>query len=518
MPATPLDITRCHPLVATGAGALGDNVEPVGPPRRARAIRQRTLALLLAGCALAAAHPPAAADARPRVFVLTDIENEPDDTQSLIRLLLYANDLDLRGLVATTSVHMKEGTHADSIRRLIGRYGQVLPMLRRHDPAYPDVARLLAVVAAGQPGYGMKAIGPERASAGSTLLLRELEREDARPLWVSVWGGANTLAQALLTLRETRAPAAVERAVRRLRVYSISDQDDAGAWLRREFPGLFYIVSPGGYGNATWGGMNQTVDGIDNSTVSNAWIARHIQQGQGPLGAAYPDVAYGMEGDTPAFLGLIPNGLNEPERPDWGGWGGRYTLYTPRLEDTDPQGFNGGVPVEAETRPIWTNAVDRYRPFVPGAHGRSMKPGEREFTGNGVTVWRWREAVQHDFAARLQWTIKPPTQANHPPVARLAHGNALQVRSGDWITLDASPSSDPDGDSLSYLWFTYPEAGDLKAPLSLGTENMGRVRLQVPAVDAPATAHVIVQVSDKGSPSLTRYQRIVLTISPRNPP
>ena len=77
-----------------------------------------------------------------------------------------------------------------------------------------------------------------------------------------------------------------------------------------------------------------------------------------------------MEGGTPSFLGLIPNGLNVPERPDWGGWGGRYELYTPRHEDTDPTGFNGGVPVEPETRPIWTNAVDRYR--CEAAAGRQL--------------------------------------------------------------------------------------------------------------------------------------------------
>src|SRR3546814_12615538 len=81
------------------------------------------------------------------------------------------------------------------------------------------------------------------------------------------------------------------------------------------------------------------------------------------MGAGYPDVAYGMEGETPTFLGLIPNGLNAPERPDWGGWGGRYILRTPARNETDPTGFNGGVPVPQETRPIWTNAVDKVTPF-----------------------------------------------------------------------------------------------------------------------------------------------------------
>ncbi|HEV6965699.1 DUF1593 domain-containing protein [Roseateles sp.] len=470
-------------------------------------------ALLLGLCGLAAA--AAAAPGRPRLIVLTDIENEPDDTQSLVRLLLYANDIELRGLVATTSTHLRDRVHPESIRRLIGRYAQVLPRLRQHDPAYPAAAELLARVAAGQPGYGLQAIGEGHDTPGSELLLRELQRPDPRPLWVSVWGGANTLAQALHTLRRTHSAAELETAVRRLRVYTISDQDDSGAWLRREFPELFYIVSPGGYGNGTWGAMFGVVDGIDNTNVGNAWIARHIQQGHGPLGAAYPDVAYGMEGDTPSFLGLIPNGLNAPEHPDWGGWGGRYESYTPRREDTDPDGFNGRVPVEAETRPIWTNAVDRYRPYVAATHGRPVKPGEREFSGAGVTLWRWREAFQNDFAARMLWTTHRPAEANHAPVVRLAHAAELQVRSGDWVTLDASPSTDPDGDSLSFLWFAYPEAGTLKTPLALGAENLRRTGLRVPEVDAPATAHVIVQVTDKGSPALTRYRRVILHIQPK---
>jgi hypothetical protein len=473
-------------------------------------------ALALSAAALCAPAPAADGPSpKPRLVVLTDIENEPDDTQSLVRLLLYANDIELRGLVATTSVHMRQGVHPESIRRLIGRYAQALPSLRRHDPAYPSAAQLLARVAPGQPGYGLQAIGEGRDTPGSELLLRELERPDARPLWVSVWGGANTLAQALHTLQRTRPPQAVAQAVQRLRVYAISDQDDTGAWLRRQFPQLFYIVSPGGYGNGTWGAMFGVVEGIDNQHVSNAWIATHIQQGHGPLGAAYPDIAYGMEGDTPSFLGLIPNGLNAPEHPDWGGWGGRYALYTPRREDTDPGGFNGGVPVEAETRPIWTNAVDRYRPHVPAAYGRPVKPGEREFSGAGVTLWRWREAFQNDFAARMLWATRPRAETNHAPAVRLAHAAELHLRGGDWVTLDASPSTDPDGDSLSFLWFVYPEAGTLQAPLSPGTENLARLGFQVPEVDASATAHVIVQVTDKGIPALTRYQRVILHIAPR---
>jgi hypothetical protein len=146
------------------------------------------LCLCLAGAALAAAPPE-----RPRLVVLTDIENEPDDTQSLVRLLLYANDIELRGLVATTSTHLRDRVHPDSIRRVIERYGQVLPRLRQHDPAYPAAPELLTLVAAGQPGYGLQAIGEGRDTPGSALLLRELLRPYPRPLWVSEAPGCGAI-------------------------------------------------------------------------------------------------------------------------------------------------------------------------------------------------------------------------------------------------------------------------------------------------------------------------------------
>ena len=79
--------------------------------------------------------------------------------------------------------------------------------------------------------------------------------------------------------------------------------------------------------------------GSDRESVSNNWLAKNIQQGHGPLGALYPDVAYGMEGDTPAYLGLIENGLNNANHPNIGGWGGRYELYLPTLRDSNSGAF-----------------------------------------------------------------------------------------------------------------------------------------------------------------------------------
>ncbi|RPI20730.1 MAG: DUF1593 domain-containing protein, partial [Acidobacteria bacterium] len=261
---------------------------------------------------------PASETAKQRLIVLTDIENEPDDTESMVRLLLYSDVIDIQGIIATTSIHMRTSVHPESIQAVIRAYAKVHSNLVKHDANYPATDVLQALVKQGLPEYGMKGVGPGKDSEGSEWIIRVLEENDDRPLWVTAWGGPNTLAQALYKTRATKTAAELERLVAKLRVYTISDQDDSGSWMRKTFPTLFYIVSPGGYGAGTWTGINTVVPGIDNSTISNKWLAENIQQGHGPLGALYPDVAYGMEGDTPSFLGLIPNGLGNPEHPEWG--------------------------------------------------------------------------------------------------------------------------------------------------------------------------------------------------------
>jgi Protein of unknown function (DUF1593) len=473
-------------------------------------------ALLLAfGLAASAATDETSPARAHRLVVLTDVENEPDDTQSLVRLMLYSNVIDLQGLVATTSIHMKHRPSPQSIRRVIDAYGKVRDNLLLHEPGFPAVATLQALVKEGAASYGMLAVGPEQESEGSEWIIRLLDQPDERPLWVTAWGGPNTLAQALHKLRATRTEAELKRLVAKLRVYTISDQDDSGPWIRKNFPDLFYIVSPGGYGAATWTGIMHAEPGFDNTSISNRWLAENIQQGHGPLGAIYPDVAYGMEGDTPSFLALIPNGLNVPEHPEWGGWGGRYERYVPELAALDPAGFTGGVPVDPETRPIWTNAVDDYAPPVAGEYGRAMRAGEKSMKSFRTTIWRWRDDFQRDFAARMDWTILPRAAANHPPVPVLAHPEAVTVKSGERFVLDAHGSTDPDGDNLGFWWFQYPEAGTYRGKIPLqGAENIWRIGFVAPKVEKPETAHFILRLTDKGTPALTRYRRVIVTLVP----
>jgi hypothetical protein len=446
---------------------------------------------------------------------MTDIEADPDDTQSLVRLLLYSNEIDIKGLIATTSCWHKTIVNPESIKKIIQAYDRVQPNLKKHHPDFPEAGILFPLIKKGIPKYGMEGVGEGMDSEGSDWIIQVLEEQDARPLWISAWGGVNTLAQALYKIEKTKGKKEAKRLISKLRVYTISDQDDSGIWIRNNFPDLFYIVSPGDdYESATWNAINSFIHGIDNEKISNTWLAQNIQQGHGALGAAYPDVSWGMEGDTPSFLSLILNGLNNAAHPEWGGWGGRYELYKPDFS-TQKEG-GSGVPFEPETRKIWTNAVDSYVPYIQSDYGRTVKPDTITFTDNKVTLWRWRDDFQNDFAARMDWCIKSYEEANHSPFIVLSNPEQITVKSGQGFGLDAFNTTDPDGDSFSFLWFNYPEAGTYNKPIEIeGAENTHGAYIIAPEVEKEETAHFILKVTDKGEPRLSSYKRIIVRIMPQ---
>jgi len=256
--------------------------------------------------------------------------------------------------------------------------------------------------------------------------------------------------------------------------------------------------------------MSFPMPGSNRESVSREWLVKNIQQGHGPLGAAYPDVAYGMEGDTPSFLWLISNGLNDPEHPDFGGWGGRYRLYLPSLDSSAgilPPRPNWPVD-QPETRSFWTNSEDSVISLVDNKGYKNIQ----------ATIWRWREDFQNDFAARIIWTHAEYKQANHPPVPALAIPDHFTVKSGETFHLNADGTSDPDGDSMSYLWFQYPEAGTYKGYVSFSpySPNLYDLPVTAPTVDAPVTLHFILRVTDKGTPALSRYKRVIVTVLPKS--
>jgi hypothetical protein len=165
---------------------------------------------------------------------------------------------------------------------------------------------------------------------------------------------------------------------------------------------------------------------------------------------------------------------------------------------------------EPETRPFWSDAQDE----VLGVDGNWH-------TSNKATIWRWRSAYQNDFRARMDWTIKPYTQANHPPIAKLKHANELTVKSGERVNLCAEGSSDPDNNALSFEWFYYGEPSTIvldtsRKGLLLKIEDYDKINawFTAPKVKKPETMHIILAVTDNGVPPLTRYQRVIITVTP----
>lgn len=123
----------------------------------------------------------------------------------------------------------------------------------------------------------------------------------------------------------------------------------------------------------------------------------------------------------------------------------------------------------------------------------------------------------------MDWTIKPYADANHPPVAKLGLPAELSAKPGATVQLSAEGSSDPDGDALSYEWFYYGEVGTLTTsdgrtgqPVEIEGYDQERASFTVPdrRVMPPGsgTMHLILAVTDAGSPPLTRYQRVIVTV------
>lgn len=445
-------------------------------------------------------------DVRPRLLVLTDIGGDPDDQQSMIRLMTYANEFAIEGLVASASGtpgELKEAVvRPDLIREIVEAYATVQPNLARHDPRYPPAAALRGAIKAGNPQRGRAHVGEGQDTEGSGWIIAMGDKTDPRPLNIAIWGGQTDLAQALWRVREDRGKAGFERFVARLRIHDIADQDGLQPWIAREFPGLFYVLNKAPASQdrreAVFRGMY--LDG-DVELTSRAWIDANVREGHGALGALYPARTWTApnphgvlkEGDTPSWFFFLPNGVNDPAHPAWGGWGGRFE----RAE-------NG----------VFRDAPDQL--------GDVRHPR--------VGVWRWRPTFQADFQARMDWCVRPPAEANHAPrVSVKSPDGALRVmddgadrgvygilrlgtRAGRSVRLDASGSRDPEGDTLRFRWWIHEAAGRAGRGLTIESADSPSVLLVVPDEDRAREVHVIVEATDDGSPPLTTFQRILVEV------
>lgn len=331
---------------------------------------------------LAAAPRTAQMEQRPRLAILTDIGGDPDDQQSLVRLLMYANEFRLEALLASASGTpgelQRSITRPELIRETIHAYGQVRDNLLKHAKGWPTAQQLQSAVKSGNPQRGRKQIGAGHDTEGSRFLVEQIDAGSQQdPLNISIWGGQTDLAQALWRVKQDRGAPGWREFAAKLRVFDISDQDGIADWLRDEFRGLHYILAKAPPGRdkreGAYRGMYLTGD---ESLTSRDWVERNVVS-SGPLGALYPLKTWTApnrhaclkEGDTPSWFFFLPGGGNDPRDPTKPGWGGQYQRQ-----------------------------ADGWYRDLPAREG--FDPRE--------TVSRWRPDFQRDFARRLRWCAGQP--------------------------------------------------------------------------------------------------------------
>ena len=418
---------------------------------------------------------------KPRVINTTDLGADPDDEQSMVRQLVCANEFDIEGLIVSTGCWKKTQNNTDMLDKIVDAYEEVYPNLTVHADGFPTPQYLKSISVMGQTGYGMADVGEGKDSPGSDLIIASVDKDDPRPVWVMGWGGMNTIAQAIWKVRETRSPEELVKFLSKLRLFDILGQDDAGAWIAKNFPDVFYIRATKVY----------------NWQPSDEYLKEHIQS-HGPLGKVYPDTKWATEGDTPAFMHVYPNGLNNPEQIDQGSWGGRFSFVKQE-----------GIRSMSEVHKIKEDGETRFDPYF--MYGNTED--------GGTSIKMWEKGYNNDFAARMDWSITEKYKdANHHPIAILKDDktrNVLEmvVEVGSTVKLSADKSSDPDGDALTYNWIFYKEPGTFKGKINIEGNSTKSVSMEIPKEAKGKTIHIILEIHDDGEPRLYAYRRLVIEVN-----
>ena len=421
-----------------------------------------------------------ATNAKPRVIVTTD--GEIDDRCSMIRFLLYVNEWDVEGLIYSSSrFHWRGHNWAGEewIDDQIDLYEDVVDRLQAHDPAYPDPDELRDCVAVGNVAdVGVM----DEETPGSDCIVEALLDDKPGPVYLQVWGGTNTVARALKTIEEEYPDRMAEVAETAI-VYVILNQDRTlREYIQPHWPDLQVLNSFRQFAVFAYNWDELIPDPEVRAYLEDDWMREHVIDDHGPLCGAYPTADWDeglfvSEGDTPAYFHQIPVGLAGLEHPNYGGWGGRFVR-------------------EPGSKNVWIGAAD---------DGDRYKP-----------IWRWIPALQRDFAARADWCVTEPADANHPPSV-VVNGEAgvgsvrRAVEPGAVVTLDGRESSDPDGDELAFEWWHYPEpsTGARELAPTIHRPHRAQTTVTVPE-DDDREDHVILSVTDDGDPPLTRYRRVIL--------
>jgi hypothetical protein len=457
------------------------------------------------------------------------------------------------GLCPCTSWRFSPDEHF--VDNIVDAYAKVYRNLRVHDPNYPSPAELKSKIKWGNVDFDGDF---SKDTDGSNLIKSLLLEDQAGPLYVTAQGGENTIARALKSIYDQYAKtpeweAIREKVTRKLIIIPSGDQDGTGAaYIHPNWPGVReYDFSGINFGYVA---QNQLAPEV-KPYFTPEWTQENVTA-RGPLGALYrvwgdgkqmvkgdrtdyfglsgyaseqlkqmgymvwmppqPKGSFLGEGDTPTFINLIGNGLRAYENPLWGGWGGRmhlgaaaFSLFgtpqPPLPADTTgvarglaPSGSDANKPVGAKKDP----PID-----ISNFHFPTVPPRTAAINA------RFLAAAQNDFAVRMQWSVTPKFgDANHPPIVRINGPLAITAHPGSTVQLQGEVS-DPDHNAVKVTWWQYNDAGTYPGDITFSDPTALTTTFRVPD-DAKngQTINVILEGTDNGTPPLTRYQRVVVTV------
>ncbi len=472
----------------------------------------------------------------PRTIVTTD--GEIDDVDSFIRMLLYANEFKIEGLVISSSMwHYKgdgKGTTFTSememtkdiygektdlrwpgvqwMNPLLDAYDEVYPKLSQHAEGFPTADYLRSLVKIGNIDFEGEM---EKDTEGSDFIKASLLDDDMEPLYLQVWGGTNTIARALKSIEDeyknsSNWESIYKKICDKAIIYAILDQDATyRKYIAPNWPDLkiFYNSNQFWCFAYPW---KRAVPKSQHYLFEGEFMGKEIINNHGPLLKQYYSYGDGQkqegddehihgdldkikggqwgdfgqydfisEGDSPAYLHLMDVGLDNINHPEWGGWGGRLVQ-----SKEQPNRWEDG------------EAAADYNPFT-----EEMDPTYPQI--------RWVEAIQEDFAARADWCISDYENANHPPSVRGISPKRIDAKAGDTINLKIE-ATDPDGDELETTYWIYKEVGDYSGNVQI-TTNGEEALVDLPA-NQPGELHVIAEVKDSGKHPMTRYARFVILV------
>lgn len=477
---------------------------------------------------------------RQKVRTIYTNDGECDDMNTFLHQMLYLNDLELEGIVYSSScfhyagipekqIPPKRWAEPEWMYRYMDSYEKVYPELKKEDPDYPTPEYLRSITAIGNVKYVSEM---DEVTPGSELIRKAILKEDPRKLYVQIGGGTSTVARALKSIEEEyKGTEQWEKIYRKvsdqLVIVMIVTQDETYKdYISVEWPEVELIhctqIMPVAF---LYGEKADPPEALE--CFSGEWIEKHLlskgdymqqyhtwmdgheypgeewesqfgcnlELGKGNWWGKTAHHPYDMisEGDSPAFLYLLDRGLRSLENPSYGGWGGRYV----HKEENE-----------------FHNAKNYYVSCADEPNGK--------VTGADYATSRWVADWMNDFAARASWTLPHEAgKVNHAPVLTVEEGLNLKAAPGEAVELHVQ-AEDP-GDSVTIACRRYKEADTCHEEMDIREDaneegDRKTVTFTIPDGAGPGeTIHLVFTCRDAAhgefAEYMTTYARVIVTVT-----